>query len=127
VQRVCRYPLLFAELLKQTPVCDCPDSHLEIEKILLRMRETTATINKATDDPKMKASIEHTWLLQDRVVFGDQVRMRLSHNFQIRKAYSLITSPHLYLGLPSEAWGIFTCVGPYTLHGKLAIVLMASI
>ena len=77
IQRVCRYPLLFAELLKQTPVCDSPDSHLEIEKILSRFRETTSRINRATDDPKMRAAIEKTWILQDRLIFTDQVSTSL--------------------------------------------------
>jgi hypothetical protein len=75
IQRVCRYPLMFAELLKQTPVCDCPDSHTEIEKVLSRLRETTAEINRATDDPRMKVTMEKTWILQDRLFLSDQVRM----------------------------------------------------
>ncbi|KAI1415937.1 Dbl homology domain-containing protein [Hypoxylon sp. FL1857] len=72
IQRICRYPLLFAELLKYTPVCDCPSSHMEIENILIRLREATAEINRATDDPRMKNSMEQTWLLQDRLVFPHQ-------------------------------------------------------
>ncbi|CZT08433.1 uncharacterized protein RCO7_08214 [Rhynchosporium graminicola] len=71
IQRVCRYPLLFSELLKQTPVCDCPDSHMEIENVLIRLREATTEINRATDDPRMKATIEKSWLLQDRLTFPD--------------------------------------------------------
>ncbi|KAI1356308.1 hypothetical protein F5Y01DRAFT_323774 [Xylaria sp. FL0043] len=72
IQRICRYPLLFSELLKYTPVCDCPSSHIEIESVLIRLRETTAEINRATDDPGIKASLEQTWLLQDRLVFPNQ-------------------------------------------------------
>ncbi|KAI1429999.1 hypothetical protein F5Y12DRAFT_709544 [Xylaria sp. FL1777] len=72
IQRICRYPLLFSELLKYTPVCDCPSSHMEIEGVLIRLRETTAEINRATDDPGIKASLEQTWLLQDRLVFPNQ-------------------------------------------------------
>ncbi|TAQ86042.1 hypothetical protein B7494_g5624 [Chlorociboria aeruginascens] len=72
IQRVCKYPLLFAELLKQTPVCDCPDSHMEIENVLIRLREATAEINRVTDDPRMKATMEKSWLLQDRLVFADR-------------------------------------------------------
>ncbi|TRX97685.1 hypothetical protein FHL15_001440 [Xylaria flabelliformis] len=67
VKRICRYPLLFSELLKYTPVCDCPSSYMEIESVLIRLRETTAEINQATDDPGVKASLEQTWLLQDRL------------------------------------------------------------
>ncbi|KAI1756521.1 Dbl homology domain-containing protein [Xylaria castorea] len=72
IQRICRYPLLFSELLKYTPVCDCPSSYMEIESVLIRLRETTAEINQATDDPGVKASLEQTWLLQDRLVFPNQ-------------------------------------------------------
>ncbi|KAI0013472.1 Dbl homology domain-containing protein [Xylariaceae sp. FL0662B] len=72
IQRICRYPLLFAELLKYTPVCDCPNSHIGIENVLVRLREATAEINRATDDPGMKATMEQTWLLQDRLVFPNQ-------------------------------------------------------
>lgn len=64
---------MFAELLKQTPVCDCPDSHMEIENVLIRLRETTSEINRATNDPRMKATMEKTWILQDRLMFTDQV------------------------------------------------------
>ncbi|TVY83346.1 hypothetical protein LSUE1_G000997 [Lachnellula suecica] len=72
IQRVCRYPLLFAELLKQTPVCDCPDSHLAIENVLIRLREATTEINRATDDPRMKVVMEKSWVLQDRIFFPDR-------------------------------------------------------
>ncbi|KAI0486421.1 Dbl homology domain-containing protein [Xylaria cf. heliscus] len=72
IQRICRYPLLFSELLKYTPVCDCPNSYMEIENVLIRLRETTAEINQATDDPGVKASLEQTWLLQDRLMFPNQ-------------------------------------------------------
>ena len=74
IQRMCKYPLLFAELLKHTPVCDCPYSYMEIESALIRLREATGAINRATDDERTKATLEKTWLLQDRLVFPDQVR-----------------------------------------------------
>jgi hypothetical protein len=73
IQRVCKYPLLFAELLKQTPVCDCPSSHMEIEDVLVKLREATTEINRAIDDPRMKATMERSWLLQDRLVFPSKV------------------------------------------------------
>ncbi|KAK8114263.1 RhoGEF domain-containing protein [Apiospora kogelbergensis] len=72
IQRICRYPLLFAELLKHTPVYDCPNSHAQIEDVLVRLREATAEINRATDDPSVKVTLEKTWLLQDRLMFPDQ-------------------------------------------------------
>ena len=72
IQRVCRYPLLFAELLKCTPIADCPNSHMEIENVLIRLREATAEINRATNDVRMKETLERTWMLQDRLVFPNQ-------------------------------------------------------
>ena len=47
---------------------------MEIENVLIRLREVTAEINRATDDPQMKATLEQTWLLQDRLMFPRQVR-----------------------------------------------------
>ncbi|TLD24924.1 hypothetical protein PspLS_05436 [Pyricularia sp. CBS 133598] len=73
IQRVCKYPLLFAELLKYTPVVDCPQSHMVVEDALLRLREATAEINRATNDPKIKCTLQRTWNLQDRLVFADQI------------------------------------------------------
>ncbi|KAI9771123.1 MAG: hypothetical protein M1840_002474 [Geoglossum simile] len=72
IQRVCKYPLLFADLYKETPVYDCPESHRELEKVLYRLRETTREINRATDDPRTRDRIEKTWLLQDRLTFKEQ-------------------------------------------------------
>ncbi|GKT83011.1 rho guanyl nucleotide exchange factor [Colletotrichum tofieldiae] len=76
IQRICKYPLLFAELLKYTPVADCPNSHMEVESALLRLREATAEINRATSDRRMKSTLEKTWILQDRLVFPEQNRIR---------------------------------------------------
>ncbi|KAI3397878.1 hypothetical protein diail_10279 [Diaporthe ilicicola] len=71
MQRVCKYPLLFSELLKYTPVADSPYAHMEIENTLVRLREATSQVNRATDDARVKAVLEKTWLLQDRLVFPD--------------------------------------------------------
>lgn len=71
IQRVCRYPLLFSELLKHTPVADSPYANMEVENTLIRLREMTGQINRATDDARVKAVLEKTWLLQDRLVFPD--------------------------------------------------------
>ncbi|KAK4168546.1 hypothetical protein QBC43DRAFT_102069 [Cladorrhinum sp. PSN259] len=72
IQRVCKYPLLFSELLKYTPVVDCPYSHMEIEHTLIRLREATAEINRATDDSRVRLVLEKTWILQDRLAFPNQ-------------------------------------------------------
>jgi hypothetical protein len=47
---------------------------LEIENTLIRLREATAEINRATDDSRAKSALERTWILQDRLVFPNQVR-----------------------------------------------------
>jgi hypothetical protein len=46
---------------------------MEIENVLIRLREATTEINRATDDPRMKVTMEKTWLLQDRLSFKDMV------------------------------------------------------
>lgn len=68
IQRVCRYPLLFESLCKQTPACDDPVAHNEIQKVLLRLREMTDEINKATDNRQTRQLVETSWALQDRLV-----------------------------------------------------------
>jgi hypothetical protein len=72
IQRVCKYPLLFGDLLKQTPVGDDPVARAEIERVLDRLRALAIDVNKATHDQRTKDLIEKTWLLQDRLDFGDQ-------------------------------------------------------
>ncbi|KAF3033095.1 hypothetical protein E8E12_004456 [Didymella heteroderae] len=72
IQRVCKYPLLFDDLCRQTPVCDDPEAHAELEKALFRLQETIREVNKAKDDPKTRRLIEITWQLQDRLVFQEQ-------------------------------------------------------
>ncbi|KAF2024193.1 hypothetical protein EK21DRAFT_79214 [Setomelanomma holmii] len=72
IQRVCKYPLLFDDLCRQTPVYDDPEAHAELEKALFRLQETIREVNKAKDDPKTRRLIEITWQLQDRLVFQEQ-------------------------------------------------------
>ena len=69
IQRVCKYPLLFEDLCRHTPVYDDPESHAELEKALFRFQETIREVNKAKDDPKTRRLIEISWQLQDRLAF----------------------------------------------------------
>jgi hypothetical protein len=71
IQRVCRYPLLFQDLVKHTPVIDCPVSHAEVEKIYLRLRETAARINNANGDKELLQKVQRSWHLQDLLLFED--------------------------------------------------------
>lgn len=72
IQRICKYPLLFNDLLKHTPIGDDPISHAELELLLRRLRTLATDVNKASHDQRTKDLIEKTWLLQDRLNFGDQ-------------------------------------------------------
>ncbi|KAF2638323.1 hypothetical protein P280DRAFT_404969 [Massarina eburnea CBS 473.64] len=72
IQRVCKYPLLFDDLCRHTPVYDDPEAHAELEKALFRLQETIREVNKAKDDPKTRRLIEITWQLQDRLMFQEQ-------------------------------------------------------
>ncbi|KAF2820334.1 Rho guanyl nucleotide exchange factor [Ophiobolus disseminans] len=76
IQRVCKYPLLFDDLCRQTPVYDDPEAHAELEKALFRFQETIREVNKAKDDPKTRRLIEITWQLQDRLAFQEQAISR---------------------------------------------------
>ncbi|MCJ1280970.1 hypothetical protein MMC26_000288 [Xylographa opegraphella] len=73
IQRVCKYPLLFADLFKHLPVIDCPESHAEIEKVLFRLRETAMEINKATNDEYARERIQRSWHLQDLLLFPNPI------------------------------------------------------
>ncbi|KAJ4292492.1 hypothetical protein N0V90_009154 [Kalmusia sp. IMI 367209] len=76
IQRVCKYPLLFGDLCRHTPVYDDPEAHGEVEKALFRLQETIREVNKAKDDPKTRRLIEITWQLQDRLMFQEQTISR---------------------------------------------------
>lgn len=76
IQRVCKYPLLFDDLCRQTPVCDDPEAHAELEKALFRFQETIREVNKAKDDPRTRRLIDITWQLQDRLAFQEQAISR---------------------------------------------------
>lgn len=77
IQRVCRYPLLFADLCMHTPITDGLESSSAIEKVLSRLRETAKEINKATNDEKTQARIQRSWHLQDLLVFPELVSFTL--------------------------------------------------
>ncbi|KAL5085339.1 hypothetical protein Trisim1_010672 [Trichoderma cf. simile WF8] len=72
IQRICKYPLIFSELLKCTPISDCPNSHMEVDNTLTRLREATTEINRASNDGNIRSTLEKTWILQDRLVFPDR-------------------------------------------------------
>ena len=78
LQRISKYPLLFNDLNKSTPVIDNPEVHAEVEKALYRLRETAAEIDRAADDEYAKDRMQQSWRLQDMLVFPEFVCPRCS-------------------------------------------------
>lgn len=122
IQRLTKYPLLFADLYRNTPVIDCPDSHAEVELTLQCLRELVREVNQATDDRVARERIRKRWLLQDRLTFTDEIlqagqfRM-LGHPIlcgvlhlayqtkaQVQGTYGLclLFAAHLVLSIPSR-------------------------
>ena len=54
-------------------MADCPVSHEEIDSVLHNLRETVGEINLATDDRSAQQRIQRTWLLQEKLVFPNNV------------------------------------------------------
>ncbi|KAJ9236300.1 hypothetical protein DTO166G5_4062 [Paecilomyces variotii] len=71
IQRVCKYPLLLSDLLKNTPTGDCPEAHEEISQILEQIRMKVACINDATGNPLAQDRIQKTVSLQEKLEFPD--------------------------------------------------------
>jgi hypothetical protein len=96
---------------------------MAIENVLIRVREATREINRATDDPRMKVIIEKSWLLQDRLVFPDRVG-RPWNRLYTRLTF-LSQSPVLeVLFVLLDA---YICVECCIFHGRREKVLMANI
>ncbi|KAF8243783.1 hypothetical protein K440DRAFT_636790 [Wilcoxina mikolae CBS 423.85] len=73
IQRLCKYPLLFRDIEKNTPAIDCPDTNRLLEKVRHRLDEAVHQVNVANSDaPKIRERIEKTWLLQDRLDFHEK-------------------------------------------------------
>ncbi|PGH04697.1 hypothetical protein GX51_03364 [Blastomyces parvus] len=81
IQRVCKYQLFLAELLKSTPVADCPSSHAIIESALQRTLSASQNINRATGDPVAKDRIRKTMLLGERLDFAKKGDRSVLHDF----------------------------------------------
>jgi hypothetical protein len=122
IQRLTKYPLLFADLHKNTPVIDCPDSYAEVDLTLHHLRELVREVNDVTDDRVARERIRKRWLLQDRLAFNEetlqasQFRM-LGHPIlcgvlhlayqtktQVRGAYGLciLFETHMILAVPAR-------------------------
>ncbi|KAI4254091.1 MAG: hypothetical protein L6R42_007332 [Xanthoria sp. 1 TBL-2021] len=71
IQRICKYPLLFEDLYRNTLEVDNSESRAELEKVLWRLRETAEEINRATNDPETQTRIQRSWYLQDLLTLPD--------------------------------------------------------
>ncbi|PGG97136.1 hypothetical protein AJ80_09730 [Polytolypa hystricis UAMH7299] len=69
---MCKYQLFLADLLKCTPVADCPTSHAIIDRTLGRVLDVSQNINRAIGDPHAKDRIQKTILLQEKLMFPRQ-------------------------------------------------------
>ncbi|XHG01638.1 hypothetical protein AWENTII_005009 [Aspergillus wentii] len=71
IKRVCKYPLLLQDLLKHTPISDCPTSHYGIGEALENIKGPVNCINSAAGNPIVKDRIQKTILLQERLGFPE--------------------------------------------------------
>ena len=67
IQRICKYPLLFEDLLKHTPVSDCPSTHAELTSLLQDLRGIVEAVNHATHSYDARLHIHRRWALQARL------------------------------------------------------------
>lgn len=66
--------MLFTELLRATPICDDPDSHETVEKVLYRYKESANEVDRSAEDEKtMRDRMEKTWTIEDRIQILGQV------------------------------------------------------
>ncbi len=75
IQRICKYPLLFEDLYRNTLEVDNSESRAELERVLWRLRETAEEINRATNDPETQTRIHRSWYLQDLLILPDVVSL----------------------------------------------------
>ena len=87
IQRVCKYPLLFQDLIKHTPVIDCPESYAALEKVYYRLRETAKEINRVTNDEQTRDRIQRSWYLQDLLRFPSGVSTQATSSITLPKTH----------------------------------------
>ncbi|KAF8457305.1 hypothetical protein BGX38DRAFT_845034 [Terfezia claveryi] len=74
IQRICKYPLFFTELLRVTPLVDCPKSNAILDRVNFRVRNAVYQLDMAKENsPKVRERLERNWLLQKRLGFKDKL------------------------------------------------------
>lgn len=87
IQRLTKYPLLFEDLLRQTPVSDCPSTHAEVEATIQCLREVVRAVNGATNNHEARAQVTRRRTLQSRLNY-ERVTLQSDH-------YRLLGDIHL--------------------------------
>ncbi|KAL8965916.1 MAG: hypothetical protein Q9197_006264 [Variospora fuerteventurae] len=94
IQRICKYPLLFDDLYRNTSEIDDAGTRAELSKLTGRLREITIEINKATDDHETQAKLQRSWRLQDLLILPDVVSREATHSLSYPRLQKLqSTSP----------------------------------
>ncbi|RVX68219.1 hypothetical protein B0A52_08728 [Exophiala mesophila] len=67
IQRLTKYPLILTDILKQTPVSDCPSAHADIEVSLQCLRNIVKIVNLAVNNRDSRIEMQRRWSLQSRL------------------------------------------------------------
>jgi hypothetical protein len=103
------------DLCKHTPVCDDPEAHQRLEKTISQLQRLNNEVNSATGNPYKRSLVEKSWLLQDRLIFNEDL-CRPSEN---------CSSPLSFLS--SKAFpGVFEFLGHVILCGVLHVAYQAN-
>ncbi|KAL9015964.1 MAG: hypothetical protein Q9185_006662 [Variospora sp. 1 TL-2023] len=101
IQRICKYPLLFDDLYRNTSEIDDAGTRAELSKLTGRLREITIEINKATDDHETQAKLQRSWRLQDLLILPD-VKLQSTSPASLRLLGYPILCGVLYVAWESE-------------------------
>ncbi|KAK2739209.1 hypothetical protein FQN57_006652 [Myotisia sp. PD_48] len=136
IQRVCKYQLFLFDLLKCTPVSDCPGARATLERVHQRMIDVVQEINRATGDPIAKDRMEKTLRLQAMIDF----RSKLALESDILRDFGPIVASgvlHVAYETPSVVAGeymmcvLFGChivlATPSTEHHKFSAVAIIQL
>ncbi|KAL8673078.1 MAG: hypothetical protein Q9168_002501 [Polycauliona sp. 1 TL-2023] len=138
IQRICKYPLLFEDLYRNTLEEDSAESRGELHRLLLQLRETAEDINQATNDREIQARIQRSWYLQDLLILPKVDNMPASLRLlgqavlcgvlyvayeseeEVCGAYMLcvLFKSHLLLALPQADSFRYDVVALVSLHGS---------
>lgn len=80
MQRICKYPLLFAELESYCPPIDDPESNGKIAKTLDRLREIAHEVNNAVNDLEAQTRLRRSQNLESLLEFPDTVSANNDYN-----------------------------------------------